>query len=190
MTAIVRDTGHDDKPGQDLTGGDAYVGADYTPEMGIGRKIKERREELGIGVSALARQVGLSRQTLYDLEREKQTSTTKLHLLCKALGLNPDWVESNRGPRLTPMSGIPVDAHSPMGASLVGTDQNERTVGVDMAANLAREVLEAGLLLAALPENVRAAVMGMIRSMATETEKTDEDARAETRESPSTHLSK
>jgi transcriptional regulator with XRE-family HTH domain len=68
--------------------------------MGIGRRIKERREEIGLRVADVARQAGLKPTTLYDLEREEQHSTTRLHALCKVLGLNPEWVETGRGTRI------------------------------------------------------------------------------------------
>ncbi len=68
--------------------------------MSIGRKLKVRREELGLTVKQVAERVGMAGSTLYDLEREEQQSMTKLAALCKLYGLNPDWVEFSRGVRL------------------------------------------------------------------------------------------
>jgi DNA-binding XRE family transcriptional regulator len=165
MKRIVRDTGQPDKPFSKESVGNAGQDDAYTDDMGVGTKIKTRREELKIAVAELANQVGLSRQTLYDLEREKQTSTTKLHLLCKVLGLNPDWVEYGRGPRLMLSPTNTVDTPADKGAHLVQKDQTEANVeGVGMAG-MAREVLEVALLLSGLPEDVRGPVVSMIRSL-------------------------
>lgn len=68
--------------------------------MTIGGRLKERRKELRLDVAEVARAVGIGASTLYDIERGDQASSTKLHLLCDFLGLNPKWVESGRGARL------------------------------------------------------------------------------------------
>lgn len=68
--------------------------------MTIGSRLKERRKELQLEVAEVARAVGMAPSTLYDVERGDQESSTKLHLLCALLGLNPKWVESGRGQRL------------------------------------------------------------------------------------------
>jgi transcriptional regulator with XRE-family HTH domain len=72
----------------------------YKFVMGIGRRLKERRKELKLRVEDVARQAGMRPSTLYDLEREEQHSTTRLHALCEVLGLNAGWVESGKGVRL------------------------------------------------------------------------------------------
>ncbi len=74
--------------------------------MGIGARLKERRKELRLRVEDVARRAGLRPSTLYDLEREDQHSTTRLHALCQVLGLSPNWVETGAGGRLV------TDAHS------------------------------------------------------------------------------
>ena len=66
----------------------------------IGARIRSRREEIGMPVSTLARAAGLAPSTVYDLMRSDSTSSTKLHLIAKALGLNIDWLETGKGPRL------------------------------------------------------------------------------------------
>lgn len=68
--------------------------------MTIGSRLKSRRKELKLQVAEVARAVGMAPSTLYDIERGDQASSTKLHLLCAFLGLNPRWVETERGPRL------------------------------------------------------------------------------------------
>lgn len=68
--------------------------------MSIGPKLRARRQEMKIAVAEAAKRVGMAPSTLYDLERGEQVSSTKLAALCSLYGLNPDWVEFNRGPRL------------------------------------------------------------------------------------------
>lgn len=68
--------------------------------MSIGSKLKTRRIELDLDVADVARRVGMSATTLYDLERGEQRSTTKLAALCRLYGLNSEWVEYDRGARL------------------------------------------------------------------------------------------
>lgn len=77
--------------------------------MGIGRRLKERRKELGLSVVVVAARAGLRPTTLYDIEREEQHSTTRLHALCKVLGLNQDWVETGRGTRIAPQPVVGED---------------------------------------------------------------------------------
>jgi transcriptional regulator with XRE-family HTH domain len=71
----------------------------------IGARIKSRREEIGLPVPTLARAVGLAQSTVYDLMRSDSTSSTKLHLFAKVLGLNVDWLETGKGPRLVAGAG-------------------------------------------------------------------------------------
>ena len=77
----------------------------YTDAMGIGRRIKERRKELKLRVEDVALRAGMRPSTLYDLEREEQHSTTRLHALCEVLGLSASWVESGKGARLAGARG-------------------------------------------------------------------------------------
>lgn len=51
-------------------------------------------------VTTLARIVNLAPSTLYDLMRSDSMRSTKLHLIAKALGVNIDWLETGKGPRL------------------------------------------------------------------------------------------
>ena len=68
--------------------------------MSIGKRLKERRLEKKLTVAQVADGCGMGHSTLYDIERGDQVSTTRLHLLCAFLGLNPLWVEFKRPPRL------------------------------------------------------------------------------------------
>jgi transcriptional regulator with XRE-family HTH domain len=125
-------------------------------EMGIGRRLKERRVELGLSVKQVADAAGMAPTTLYDLEREEQHSTTRLHALGRVLGLNPEWADSGHGPRLAGSPTAPVQ--------LVDTDQKSTGATVDMA-NVARDVLEIALLIAATAEPFRSQLIALARSL-------------------------
>jgi transcriptional regulator with XRE-family HTH domain len=133
-------------------------GTDYARTMGIGRKLKERRVELGLSVKQVADAAGMAATTLYDLEREEQHSTTRLHALCKVLGLNPEWADSGRGPRLVGSPTLAPDS--------VPQDQEQVRAGTDMASVM-REALEVAILLSSLSEPIRSNVIGMVRALAT-----------------------
>ena len=72
----------------------------YKFVMSIGKRLKQRRIEIGLEVADVAKRVGMAASTLYDLERGDQHSSAKLAALCRLYGLNPDWAEFNTGPRL------------------------------------------------------------------------------------------
>lgn len=61
---------------------------------------------MGISVVALAKVTGIAPPTLYELERGDMRGSTKMHRICAALGLNPEWVETGVGPRLASVSGV------------------------------------------------------------------------------------
>lgn len=69
--------------------------------MNPGQRLRERRVELNMTVAELARAAGMKPSTLYDLERGSSRSSRRLHVLCSQLGLNPQWVETGAGARLT-----------------------------------------------------------------------------------------
>jgi transcriptional regulator with XRE-family HTH domain len=123
----------------------------YANEMGIGRRLKERRLELGLSVKQVADAAGMAATTLYDLEREEQQSTTRLHALCKVLGLSTEWADSGHGHRLAGSPTTPVQ--------LVQSDQ-----GADMGM-AAKDVLEIALLIAATAEPFRSQLIAMARSL-------------------------
>lgn len=65
--------------------------------MTTGGRIKEWREKRKLTVAQLAQRVGLAQSTIYDLERGDSKSTTKLHRVAEALGVNPNWLETGKG---------------------------------------------------------------------------------------------
>jgi transcriptional regulator with XRE-family HTH domain len=126
----------------------------YANEMGIGRRLKERRLELRLSVKQVADAAGMAATTLYDLEREEQQSTTRLHALCKVLGLSTEWADSGHGHRLAGSPTPPVN--------LVGSDHGHS--GGDMGM-VAKDVLEVALLIAATAEPFRSQLIALARSL-------------------------
>lgn len=114
--------------------------------MGIGSRIRERREELGLKQVDLAKRVKIAVSTLSDLENERHHRSTKLHQLCKQLGLNPDWVESGRQPRL---------ASEPVGPSQIKEERERYQVhGLDATP----EEVEMGIEWGKLDEPARSMI--------------------------------
>jgi transcriptional regulator with XRE-family HTH domain len=121
--------------------------------MAIGAKIKQRREELRLDIKEVAKAAGMGPTTLYDLERGDQKTTTRLHALCKVLGLNPDWVAYGRGQRLVQSDQKSVE--SPVS-----------NTGIHDMAHLARDVFEIALILSSLNEPMRSSIIAMIHTVA------------------------
>lgn len=68
-----------------------------TCAMGIGDRIRKRREALGVERKELAQRAGIAYSTLSDLELGHSQSTTKLHRIASVLQTNTRWLESGRG---------------------------------------------------------------------------------------------
>lgn len=172
MSKSVRDSVTAGQQPERAVGGFPGQSAAYASDMPIGRKIKERRVELGLSVRRLADMAGMARTTLYDIERGDQQSSTRLHTLCKVLGLNPEWLDTGRPPRL--VSGYSASAALQYQNPSVESVGQERTspapAGSDMA-QLARESLEVAVLLSTLAEPMRSQVITMIRALAAKPEK-------------------
>ena len=114
---------------------DSVGSGGYRPDMGIGRRLQERRRELRLSVKDVAARAGMAPTTLYDLEREEQHSTTRLHSICKVLGLQVEWVESERGPRLVGKhdrnSARPADADARVTLHGMQISADEVEVGIE-----------------------------------------------------------
>lgn len=66
--------------------------------MTLGKRIKERREELKMTQSKLAETIGIRQPTLSDLEKGVNNNTTKLLELSNALGVSPEWLMYGKNP--------------------------------------------------------------------------------------------
>jgi transcriptional regulator with XRE-family HTH domain len=146
------------------------AGTDNADMATIGEKIRARRAELGLKASYVYKKAGLSKQAYSSLENGHQHSSTKLHLICKVLGLNPDWVEFGKGPRLvTDVTEFRTSPPSPddlaSAIKMVQTDQMSPLGGGEVATVL-KEVVEVAFILLSYPEASRRATMDMIRANA------------------------
>lgn len=59
----------------------------------IGKRVKERREELGMSQSVLAKRIGVSGPSLSQLESGKIKRSRRLNKLAAALKVTPEWLE-------------------------------------------------------------------------------------------------
>jgi transcriptional regulator with XRE-family HTH domain len=139
----------------------AVPSPDDNPGMSIGQKIKARRDELGLKAVAVAKKAGLSKQAYSSLENGHQHSTTKLGTICQVLGLSPEWVEFGRGPRLI---GTPVGSFVPEAAVQSAPQYKTTPTENEDLGGIARDVVEAALLLTTLTINQRSAVDAVIRT--------------------------
>ena len=69
------------------------------PMTTIGQRIRQEREDQGISRPALAAYAKIGATTLSDLELGRSKSTTALHKIAQRLGLNPNWLETGKGPK-------------------------------------------------------------------------------------------
>lgn len=69
----------------------------FNADMGIGKRIRERRQALKMSVKTLASKAGIAVSTLYDLERGDSNSTKQLHRVAIALKCSLHWLESGKG---------------------------------------------------------------------------------------------
>jgi len=59
----------------------------------IGKRVKERREELGMSQSVLAKRIGVSGPSLSQLESGKIKRSRRINKLAAALKVTPEWLE-------------------------------------------------------------------------------------------------
>ncbi len=64
---------------------------DQTFSEAVGKKIRRKRISLGISISEVARETGLFRQSIYNIENgESRILMIKLFEVCRVLKMNPD----------------------------------------------------------------------------------------------------
>jgi transcriptional regulator with XRE-family HTH domain len=68
--------------------------------MSPGERIRRRREHLEWKVPFVAKKAGVAPSTLYEIENGRMRSSTRLHAICKVLGLRIEYVESGELPEL------------------------------------------------------------------------------------------
>jgi phage repressor protein C with HTH and peptisase S24 domain len=79
----------------------AIDNADNTEMASIGDRVRTTREERGWSQAELARRAGtgVSQRTISNLETNRNQSSRQLVSIARALGVNPIWLESGRGPK-------------------------------------------------------------------------------------------
>lgn len=70
------------------------------PMKTIGERIRQEREAQGVSRADLAAYANIGTTTLSDLELGRSKSTTALHKIAQRLGLNPNWIETGKNPKL------------------------------------------------------------------------------------------
>lgn len=113
----------------------------------LGKRLRERRNELDFTLEKVAKGSGLGTGTISDLEQGRQKATTKLHRIADILGVRIAWLESGEGPKLAAAEvreeSQPYSAHglniTPEGAR-VGAEWDK--IEGDEYKQLAREFIE------------------------------------------------
>lgn len=65
----------------------------------IGNRLRAERERQKLTLQAVAKKAGVGTSTVAELEAGRRRATTRLIQLARALNVNPDWLESGKGPR-------------------------------------------------------------------------------------------
>lgn len=68
----------------------------------LGTRLKAEREKRGWTQEVLARKAGVGATTITDIETGRSRATTKLVDIARALAVNPQWLETGKGPRQSP----------------------------------------------------------------------------------------
>jgi transcriptional regulator with XRE-family HTH domain len=64
---------------------------------GIGQRIRRAREARGLSQEQLAKSVGIAQQTLAKLESDPARGTKHILAFARALGQDPEWIETGKG---------------------------------------------------------------------------------------------
>jgi transcriptional regulator with XRE-family HTH domain len=72
----------------------------FNAAMTPGERIRRRREHLEWKVPVVAKKAGMASSTLYEIENGRMRSSTRMHQLCKVLGLRVEYVETGELPEL------------------------------------------------------------------------------------------
>lgn len=67
--------------------------------MSMGKRVRERLEEMGWSQSLLARRAGISQSGINKICQDQVSETRKLGVVAHALGLRPEWILTGVGPR-------------------------------------------------------------------------------------------
>jgi transcriptional regulator with XRE-family HTH domain len=85
--------------------------------MSIGSRIKQRRSELKLSQSELAKRCGMSQATLSDLETNPTVRTREVARIAAILGVSALWLSEERGPMI--VEGTPHLLHPDIPADVL-----------------------------------------------------------------------
>jgi len=81
--------------------------------MSLGTRIRQTREAAGMSQQKLAEAVGMRQPSIQEIETGKVRGTKHLVAIARALGVDPDWLQTGRA------HGTPAARHAPAGASII-----------------------------------------------------------------------
>lgn len=102
----------------------------------IGKRVKERREELGMSQSVLAKRIGVSGPSLSQLESGKIKRSRRINKLASALKVTPEWLEGGAGE--TDVAAAPVAASAAKPAVIAKANGTGRNGGAARAPRAER----------------------------------------------------
>lgn len=82
--------------------GPPIIGHAITPLMGestFGERVREARLEARLTQVALAKAAGMKQPTIAEIEAGDYQESKRLNALARALKVNPDWLETGKGPK-------------------------------------------------------------------------------------------
>lgn len=114
------------------------VGTD-NPDMNVGKRIKERRVELGLAVVDLARFVGVSKSAVYqwesgDTKSLKHVSVVKAAILLKT---TERWINTGKGPKNVADAPTYDEQEAALLAAFRNLSDEEKTAMLVLIQNLA-----------------------------------------------------
>lgn len=71
----------------------------------LAKRLAEERHSAGLSQTALAKKAGCSQTTVADIERGRNSESTKLARIAAALGLHAVWLQRGTGPKHTGGNG-------------------------------------------------------------------------------------
>ncbi|SUB82000.1 Uncharacterized HTH-type transcriptional regulator HI_1476 [Pragia fontium] len=91
--------------------------SEKTPDVGIGGRVKARRDDLGLTQTDLAKLVGMTQQAVTSIENGETKNPRKLLELAQALHCSPQWLKTGvQDSNAIPLTGVELwDDESPVG---------------------------------------------------------------------------
>ncbi len=119
----------------------------------IGKRVKERREELGMSQSVLAKRIGVSGPSLSQLESGKIKRSRRLNKLAAALKVTPEWLENGAADErpATPAGASVAKPAAPAKANGAARNGSARARRAETAHGVSRKIMRLAESLVPLP---------------------------------------